>query len=539
MATQNYTLRDQTEGNIPFNYSSSAEDIKRQQRIADALNSWKLEGKVSPWQVLAKALTSYMAGKRMYDASESQKSLDTQSRDEYNKAWDMFTTPSDAEKSALQDPYLYKHADPNSVGPTMDQLTGVSASGVRPSSVQGTPLAAVGDQPTKAQLERAAGEAVLTGAGKPTAQQIERAVLPDTSSAPVGVMGQPIVRPQAPLPASVTTPQTSSGPPQALAGAVAARAAQAQPQQAASQAPPQALPQAVAARPQGAMNPNEIAALQAAGMNAQDLGPDFVADRGAAKSALVGAMQAEAQRKRGAMDALYNSGPRGQKEYDALRAAQLAKMVKEKDVDEWNTTSLGEGGFVTTNKRTGETKTFGLDAGTSKRADKEKREQGEFELKVQKELAPVEMGITDGQSAIDKIDRFIALNSKYNAYGGALSSVAGSIGKAFGSDAANEYDMASKDVKASLLKQIFGGAPTEGERAYLDDVFGAFSAGKAPTERAMTQLRSAVQARLNTNRAIADRYRGLLPPSTPSANAPAGASQGATSKSGLDWMPAR
>lgn len=198
--------------------------------------------------------------------------------------------------------------------------------------------------------------------------------------------------------------------------------------------------------------------LRGAGLNAQDVGPDFMADRGSARQALAGAMQAEAQRKRGAMDALYNSGPRGEKEYNALRAAQLAKLVKDKDADEWTPTSLGDGKFILTNKRTGEYKVgggTGSELKPSERVSVMKAHSDDT-----KSLEATQLSINTTKNALSKLDGVrndlgsVATGPWASVFNTAATKFGGEYGSKVKAVRAYFKSSAYQNAKADLINQI-------------------------------------------------------------------------------------
>lgn len=113
------------------------------------------------------------------------------------------------------------------------------------------------------------------------------------------------------------------------------------------------------------------------------------------------------------------------------------------------------------------------------------------------------------QNVLPLIDRALELNDK--AYSGPTAGVRGMITGALGVDggeATQELDNVVIAGALTQLKAIFGGAPTEGERAILLDMSGASSKPAAVRKTIFERAKQAAERRLNFYQQRANDLRG-------------------------------
>lgn len=117
--------------------------------------------------------------------------------------------------------------------------------------------------------------------------------------------------------------------------------------------------------------------------------------------------------------------------------------------------------------------------------------------------------VSAAQGALPLIDRALELSDK--AYTGWGAGTRGSVGAMFGVEGGNEtveYDNLVTEQALSQMKAIFGGNPTEGERAILLDIAGSSSMPPDVRKNVLARARSAVERRLNLYKQRADQLRG-------------------------------
>lgn len=130
---------------------------------------------------------------------------------------------------------------------------------------------------------------------------------------------------------------------------------------------------------------------------------------------------------------------------------------------------------------------------------------------AQKELFEADDAVQNGMGAISSLNKAMELNNK--AYSGVGASARATLRSNLpgGSDAADAtiaMENIIKDQALTSMKSIFGGNPTEGERAILLDL--QASASKTPKQREeiLTRATQAAQRRLDFNKQKADSLRG-------------------------------
>lgn len=112
-----------------------------------------------------------------------------------------------------------------------------------------------------------------------------------------------------------------------------------------------------------------------------------------------------------------------------------------------------------------------------------KAKSGPMSVTLQKELIESDDGVQASASAISSLKRARALNdSAYSGYGAGLrAKIASNLGNSEAANATVEYDNLIGQQALSSLKTIFGGNPTEGERAILLEL--QASSDKSPAQR--------------------------------------------------------
>jgi hypothetical protein len=130
---------------------------------------------------------------------------------------------------------------------------------------------------------------------------------------------------------------------------------------------------------------------------------------------------------------------------------------------------------------------------------------------AQKELFEADDAVQNGMGAISSLNKAMELNNK--AYSGVGASARATLrsnlpGGSEAADATIAMENIIKDQALTSMKSIFGGNPTEGERAILLDL--QASASKTPKQREeiLTRATQAAQRRLDFNKQKADALRG-------------------------------
>lgn len=109
-------------------------------------------------------------------------------------------------------------------------------------------------------------------------------------------------------------------------------------------------------------------------------------------------------------------------------------------------------------------------------------------------------------TSLGLLDDTLASVSRYNAGGGIVSQVYGSIAKAAGDDQANALDAQLKTIGALNLKSLFGGNPSDAEGRALQSVVGSLQAGKVPTMQQLQTLRDLAARRQATLQGSEEAY---------------------------------
>jgi hypothetical protein len=130
---------------------------------------------------------------------------------------------------------------------------------------------------------------------------------------------------------------------------------------------------------------------------------------------------------------------------------------------------------------------------------------------AQKELFEADDAVQNGMGAVSSLQKAMDLNNK--AYSGVGASARATLrsnlpGSSEGADATIAMENIIKDQALTSMKSIFGGNPTEGERAILLDL--QASASKTPKQREeiLGRAMQAAQRRLDFNKQKADSLRG-------------------------------
>jgi hypothetical protein len=130
---------------------------------------------------------------------------------------------------------------------------------------------------------------------------------------------------------------------------------------------------------------------------------------------------------------------------------------------------------------------------------------------AQKELFEADDAVQNGMGAIGSLQKALELNK--DAYSGVGASTRATIrsnlpGASKSADATIAMENIIKDQALTSMKSIFGGNPTEGERAVLLDL--QASASKTPKQREeiLGRAMQAAQRRLDFNKQKADSLRG-------------------------------
>jgi hypothetical protein len=130
---------------------------------------------------------------------------------------------------------------------------------------------------------------------------------------------------------------------------------------------------------------------------------------------------------------------------------------------------------------------------------------------AQKELFEADDAVQNGMGAISSLQKALELNK--DAYSGVGAATRATIvsnlpGQSKGADATIAMENIIKDQALTSMKSIFGGNPTEGERAILLDL--QASASKTPKQREeiLGRAMQAAQRRLDFNKQKADNLRG-------------------------------
>jgi len=130
---------------------------------------------------------------------------------------------------------------------------------------------------------------------------------------------------------------------------------------------------------------------------------------------------------------------------------------------------------------------------------------------AQKEMFEADDAVQAGNSAINSLNQALKLNKEaYSGYGaGVRAKVASNLpGTYKGADATVAMDNIIQDQALASMKSIFGGNPTEGERAILLEL--QASSSKTPEQREAILNRAIASAnnRINFNQQKAESLRG-------------------------------
>lgn len=162
-----------------------------------------------------------------------------------------------------------------------------------------------------------------------------------------------------------------------------------------------------------------------------------------------------------------------------------------------------------------------------------------------KAILEADEAVSTNEAAMGTIDQALAINKKANAgFGASARATLGNnlpdvlvpdfVSSPESSEATTEYDNLVQNQALQQLKTIFGGNPTEGERAILLEL--QASSGKQPEVRAriLTRAKELAARRLEFNRQRASGLRGgdyYKPSGTPTS----GGTSGRTTSNGLKW----
>lgn len=117
--------------------------------------------------------------------------------------------------------------------------------------------------------------------------------------------------------------------------------------------------------------------------------------------------------------------------------------------------------------------------------------------------------VMTGQATIGLLDRAMELSDK--AYEGVGAGTRALVASQFGDEGAlatREFDNIITEQALGQLKAIFGGAPTEGERAILLEIQGSSSQPKSVRDNILKRAKAAVERRVNFNTDRATELRG-------------------------------
>lgn len=117
----------------------------------------------------------------------------------------------------------------------------------------------------------------------------------------------------------------------------------------------------------------------------------------------------------------------------------------------------------------------------------------------QKEIFELEDNITSGLGTVKSLEEALSLNQQ--AYEGSLANWRKTVGQLFGSDdpryvATENFDNIIMTNALSSMKAIFGGNPTEGERAALRELQAISSKSRPVREAILRRALAAVKARI-------------------------------------------
>lgn len=508
----------------PWSEEGASIDVKRKRAIAEALMAAQnpngqffsngagtfygggTTGQIAFTNALSKALGAYINSK----ADQDEKANIDKARTEYNRGYDMLTTPSERESRAPQDESIFTYTHPEQVGPQQD---GPETFPVRPQpQMVSRPLPQVAPAQATAQSAAALAPAIAA-AGKPMAPTLmpEQALkqakseamanpavvglnvgdyntwvqnrtnelmgaskqVPQVDTKPHIVIGRGgvggninpnAVPPQAPAPQSVA-PTRAQAPAQAPAMS----------QPAVEQVPPMPQPTADEVAYEQAM-----AARAAQAQAAQ--GPSHQIDQTALARVIAERNQAEQARMREARDVL-STTKKGAALMDALQAAELQRRMKGKGEDEFVTTSLGDGQFVVTNKRTGQVVTGGSqDAGGIKPKD-----ALDARIKIDGLRADANVELNGHTKVLQSVDRARDAVSKYGPkFGGVLGKARLQAGLIAGEKDAVEFNNALQGLSVDGLKAAFGGNTSNVELTEQAKLFG--SDGSVPQDVLLGKL---------------------------------------------------
>lgn len=126
-----------------------------------------------------------------------------------------------------------------------------------------------------------------------------------------------------------------------------------------------------------------------------------------------------------------------------------------------------------------------------------------------KAIMEADEGVMSAENALASIERAKQLSKK--AYDGFGAGVRGTVTGVFGSESGQATTELDNEVTGNALQQmkaIFGGNPTEGERAILLEIQGSSNMPAAVRERIYDKAKVLVQRRLEFNRQRAAQMRG-------------------------------
>lgn len=127
-----------------------------------------------------------------------------------------------------------------------------------------------------------------------------------------------------------------------------------------------------------------------------------------------------------------------------------------------------------------------------------------------KQLEEVNNGLAAGTNAITSFDQ--ALTANRLAYDGMTAHAAWVANRNLGRDrervnATAAYQNAVQQLTSAMLKATFGGAPTEGERNYMERLNGSLSMSREERRLILEEGKKLVQARMNWQRFAANEIR--------------------------------
>lgn len=138
-----------------------------------------------------------------------------------------------------------------------------------------------------------------------------------------------------------------------------------------------------------------------------------------------------------------------------------------------------------------------------------REDQAPLSATDKKAIMEADEGVMSAENAIASLNRAKELSK--TAYDGPTAGVRGMVTGVFGSEGGQATTLLDNEVKNNALqslKSIFGGNPTEGERAIMMEIQGSSSQPAAVREKIYEKARVLAERRLQFNRERAASLRG-------------------------------